>query len=123
MTGHTEEGCRDIPDVHRAARDRPAAHRPDSAAAERGWRRTTLLAHIVSAGAWIGIDVIVAVLVLAGWFADDVTVRGLADKELATFVVRPMLTAGLVSLATGLLLGLGSSYGCSGTGGWPSSGP
>ena len=34
--------------------------------------------HIVSASAWIEVDVIVAVLVLTGWFSDDVEVRSLA---------------------------------------------
>jgi hypothetical protein len=77
----------------------------------RGWRRATLVVHIVAAGAWIGIDVIVAVLVLTGRFSGDVAVRSLAYQALATFVVWPMLTAGLVSLATGLLLGLGTTWG------------
>lgn len=77
----------------------------------RGWRKTTLVVHIVAAGAWIGIDVIVAVLVLTGWFSGDVAVRSLAYQALATFVVWPMLTAGLVCLATGLVLGLGSKWG------------
>ena len=53
----------------------------------RSSRRAILVAHIISAGGWIGVDVIVAVLVLTGWFADDVTVRSLAYQALATFVV------------------------------------
>jgi hypothetical protein len=77
----------------------------------RGWRRTTLIAHIVSAGAWIGIDVMVAVLVVAGRFARDADVRGLAYQALAAFVVWPMLTSGLVCLATGAILGLGTKWG------------
>jgi hypothetical protein len=77
----------------------------------RGWHKATLVTHIVSAGAWIGIDVIVAVLVLTGWFADDLALRSLAYQALATFVVWPMLTAGLVSLATGLILGLATTWG------------
>jgi hypothetical protein len=77
----------------------------------RRWRRATLVVHIVAAGAWIGIDVIVAVLVLTGWFGHDVALRSLAYQALATFVVWPMLTAGLVSLATGLILGLGTVWG------------
>lgn len=75
------------------------------------WRRTTLVVHIVAAGAWIGIDVVVAVLVLAGWFSDDTEVRSLAYQALATFVVWPMLAAGLVSLVSGLVLGLGTKWG------------
>jgi hypothetical protein len=75
------------------------------------WRKTTLAVHVVSAGAWIGIDVIVAVLVLAGWFSADTEVRSLAYQALATFVVWPMLAAGLVSLVSGLVLGLGTKWG------------
>lgn len=77
----------------------------------RRWRQATLVLHIVAAGAWIGIDVIVAVLVFTGWFGGDLQVRSLAYRALATFVVWPMLTAGLVSLVTGLLLGLGTKWG------------
>lgn len=77
----------------------------------RGWHKTTLVVHIVSAGAWIGIDVIVAVLVLTGWFAGDLELRSLAYQALASFVVWPMLVSGLVSLATGLVLGLETTWG------------
>lgn len=77
----------------------------------RRWRRVVLVAHIVSAGAWIGVDVIVAVLVLAGWFAADAEVRSLAYRALAEFIVAPMLVSGLVCLITGCLLGLGTKWG------------
>jgi hypothetical protein len=77
----------------------------------RGWHKATLVAHIVSAGAWIGVDVIVAVLVLTGRFGGDLALRSLAYQALATFVVWPMLAAGLVSLATGLVLGLATTWG------------
>jgi hypothetical protein len=72
---------------------------------------TTLVAHIVGAGAWIGIDVIVGVLVVTGWFGGDAGIRSLAYRALASFVVWPMLVAGLLSLATGLVLGLGTHWG------------
>ena len=77
----------------------------------RRWRRATLVAHIVAAGTWTGIDVIVAVLVLTGRFGGDVAVRSLAYQALAAFVVWPMLTAGLVCLATGLILGMSTTWG------------
>jgi hypothetical protein len=77
----------------------------------RGWRRGLLVVHVVSSGAWIGIDVIVAVLVSTGWFADDLGLRSLAYRALAAFVVWPMLVSGLVCLGTGLLLGLGTKWG------------
>lgn len=74
-------------------------------------RRAVLVVHIVSAGAWIGIDVVVGVLVFAGWFSDDPAIQGLAYQALGTFAVAPMLTSGLVCLASGVLLGLGTRFG------------
>ena len=74
-------------------------------------RKTVLILHILSAGTWFGVDVIVAVLVLTGWLSGSSSARGLAYQALGTFVVWPMLTAGLVSLVTGVILGLGSKYG------------
>src|SRR3954470_8738829 len=77
----------------------------------RGWRRTALVVHVISAGAWIGIDVVVAVLVLTGRFADDPATQGLAYRALATFVVWPMLVSALVCLASGVVLGLATKWG------------
>jgi hypothetical protein len=74
-------------------------------------RKLTLLVHLLGAGAWLGIDVIVAVLVGVGWFADDPARRGTAYQALGWFVVWPMLSAALVCLASGVVLGLGSKYG------------
>lgn len=92
----------------RKATDQPATS---------GWqlsrtvRKTLLVVHVVSAGGWIGIDLVVGVLVLAGWFGADTAVRGVAYQALGMFVVWPMFTTGLVCLATGILLGLGTRYG------------
>lgn len=74
-------------------------------------RRATLVVHIVSAGAWIGIDVIVGVLVITGWFSADPVIRGLAYQALGTFAVGPMLVSGIVCLTSGVLLGLGTRFG------------
>lgn len=73
-------------------------------------RKAVLVIHLLSAGAWIGIDVLVAVLVLVGWFGQPST-AGLAYRALGTFVAVPMLVAALVCLATGLLLGLATRWG------------
>jgi hypothetical protein len=94
-----------------------ASSRPSERAVEPRWRigrrlrRTILMVHIISAGSWIGIDVIVGVLVLVGWFGRDPATRGIAYQALGLFVVWPMLTAGLVCLLSGLVLGLGSRWG------------
>ena len=51
------------------------------------------------------------VTVWTGWFGADAEVRALAYRALAAFAVWPMLTAGLVCLVTGLVLGLGTKWG------------
>ncbi len=91
----------------------PGSGRPVAGAFVLGrrWRRGFLVLHIIAGGAWIGIDVMVAVLVWTGWFGADAAVRGLAYRALAAFAVWPMLTAGLVCLATGVVLGLGTKWG------------
>jgi uncharacterized membrane protein len=74
-------------------------------------RKTVLILHILAVGTWVGVDVLVGVLVLSGWLSGDTAVRAAAYQALGTFVVWPMLTAGLASLVTGVVLGLGSKYG------------
>lgn len=74
-------------------------------------RKGVLVLHVLSAGAWIGIDVMVGVLVLVGRLSEDPGTAGLAYRALGTFAVVPMLTAALVCLGTGLLLGLATRWG------------
>ncbi|GAB2597378.1 hypothetical protein GCM10027067_05390 [Pseudactinotalea suaedae] len=69
------------------------------------------MVHILAASAWIGIDVLVAVLVGVGALASDPALRGLAYQALASFVVVPMATAALLTLVSGVLLGLGTRWG------------
>lgn len=74
-------------------------------------RKGVLTVHIVAAGAWVGIDVLVAVLVGVGLGGGSDAVRGLALRALAEFVVTPMLVSALVCLGSGLLLGLATKWG------------
>lgn len=67
--------------------------------------------HILAAGAWVGIDVVVGALVIVGRTSDDPATAGLAYRALGSFVVVPMLTSALVCLTTGLLLGLATKWG------------
>ncbi|WHT20638.1 hypothetical protein N8J89_06090 [Crossiella sp. CA-258035] len=76
----------------------------------RRTRKAVLVAHIVSAGAWIGLDVVLAVLVF--------TAAGTSDAQLAAvcyqvleLLVWPMLTLAAVCLVSGVVLGLGTKYG------------
>lgn len=77
-------------------------------------RKTVLVTHVVSAGAWIGIDVISAVLVAIGWTraGDERTAvyRALADFFVVPFLLAA-LTAGSVCLVTGVVLGLATKWG------------
>lgn len=70
-------------------------------------RKTVLVTHFLSAGAWLGIDIaLVTLVVTALTSAND------AALEVAGLVaIWPMFTASLVCLATGVLLGIGSKYG------------
>jgi hypothetical protein len=70
-----------------------------------------LVVHILAAAAWIGVDVVVAVLVVAGRVSDQPASQGVAYLALGRFVVGPMLTAGLLCLVSGIVLGLGSKWG------------
>jgi hypothetical protein len=76
-----------------------------------GTRKSVLLIHIASAGAWLGIDVVMAVLVFTAVFSDDDRTKALSFQALELIAVWPLLITGLVCLLTGGLLGLGSKYG------------
>ncbi|WP_028921334.1 hypothetical protein [Pseudonocardia acaciae] len=74
-------------------------------------RRAVLIAHISSAGVWLGIDVVMAVFILTALFTDDPGLRALCYLALDRFAVWPLLVTGLVCLASGVVLGLGSKWG------------
>ena len=88
-----------------------ARARPDPRRLSKGVRKTWLVVHIVSAGAWIGIDLVVGVLVFTALFTDDPVTASLCYQALELFAVWPMLTMGVVCLVSGVVLGLGSKYG------------
>lgn len=84
---------------------------------DQGWRlrprmrNRVLVVHVLSAGVWIGIDVVMAVLVFTAVLTDVDHTKASAYQALDMFVVPSLLTAGLLSLASGVLLGLGTRYG------------
>ena len=77
----------------------------------RGTRRAVLTVHIVGAGAWLGINVVLAVLVFTAMFTSNTQTEALCYQALEIFAVWPLLTAGLVTLVSGTVLGLGTNYG------------
>ncbi|HMA47607.1 MAG TPA: DUF2269 family protein [Frankiaceae bacterium] len=70
-----------------------------------------LITHIAAAGAWLGIDVAMAVVVFTAMVTDDPATRAFSLRALEVFTVWPLLIAGLVRLLSGAVLGLGSRWG------------
>jgi hypothetical protein len=74
-------------------------------------RKGVLVVHIVSAGAWIGIDVVMGVVIFTALLAEDDNTRALCYRALELFAVWPLFTTGLVCLASGIVLGIGTKWG------------
>ena len=74
-------------------------------------RKSVLVVHIASAGAWIGIDVVMGVLVFTAVFAGDDETKALSLRALELFAIWPLLSTGLLCLASGVVLGLGTKWG------------
>jgi hypothetical protein len=103
----TERSIRPAPDrTRRATADSLARWRLSGRL-----RKTVLVAHISAAGAWIGLDVVMGTLVLTMALTDDLATKAVAAQALELFAVVPMFSAGLLTLVTGVVLGIGSKYG------------
>lgn len=90
--------------------------RGDGSGGARPWRlrpwtrKSILVVHIAAAGAWLGIDVVMGVVIFTALLADDGT-RALCYQALELFAGWPLVAVGLVCLASGVILGLGTPYG------------
>ena len=73
-------------------------------------RKGVLVAHIVSAGAWIGLDVMLGVLVFTAALTADRATAALCYQAMP-LLVWPLLAAGLTCLTSGVVLGLGTHHG------------
>jgi hypothetical protein len=73
-------------------------------------RKGLLVVHIASAGAWLGIDVVMAVIIFTAFRGDDAT-RALCYQALELFAGWPLVVVGLACLASGVVLGLGTPFG------------
>lgn len=74
-------------------------------------RKSLLLAHIVATALWFGVDIAFGILTATALGTDDPVTAGSALRAVAWFAIWPMFGASMLSLATGVLLGLGSRYG------------
>jgi uncharacterized membrane protein len=77
----------------------------------REMRRFVLLTHIISSVSWIGVDLVMGVLSFRGLTTDDPQTLATAYGGLALFCVPLLLTLGLLTLTTGVVLGLGTRFG------------
>lgn len=76
-----------------------------------GTRKGVLVVHIAAAGAWLGVDVVMAVLVFRALLTEDGRAKALSFRALELIAVGPLLACGLLCLLSGILLGLSSRYG------------
>ncbi|MBB3083593.1 hypothetical protein [Geodermatophilus sabuli] len=77
----------------------------------RDTRRLVLLVHLVCSLGWLGADVVLGVLAVTAFTSADPSVVASSYTALRTFAVPVLLTLGLGSLGSGVLLGLASRWG------------
>ncbi|SDM54887.1 hypothetical protein SAMN05660642_02775 [Geodermatophilus siccatus] len=77
----------------------------------RSARRVVLLVHLTASLGWFGADVVLGVLAVTGFVSDDPARVAACYTALDVFAVPVLLTLGLTSLASGLVLGLASRWG------------
>jgi uncharacterized membrane protein len=74
-------------------------------------RRLVLITHIASAGAWLGVDVAMAVLIATAVTTDDPGTLAFSLQALELVSIWPLLACGLLCLLSGTVLGLGGKWG------------
>lgn len=74
-------------------------------------RKGLLTAHIVTAVSWIGVDMVLLVLALTALTSTDPRTVAASYVALGAFTVVLLVPAGVLTLATGLLLGAGTRWG------------
>jgi hypothetical protein len=74
-------------------------------------RKVLLSVHLLSAAAWFGIDLALGILVITAMLTDDPRTAGMAVRAVELFAILPMFGASILSLASGVVLGIGGKYG------------
>ena len=77
----------------------------------RKGRKALLLFHVLSSVSWIGVDPAMGVLAYRGLATDDPAELAVIYRALEMFCVPLLLTLGLLSLGSGIWLGLGTRFG------------
>lgn len=89
-------------------RERRATGRWSPGRLGRRTRRAVLIVHIAASGAWLGLDLVLGILVATALLGGDGAPLAVAVGAFATW---PMVAVGALTLASGVVLGLGSRYG------------
>ncbi len=74
-------------------------------------RKAVLLVHVLSAAAWLGIDLALGICVVVALSTENVTTAGVAIQAVDVFAIWPMFGASVVCMISGVVLGVGSKYG------------
>jgi hypothetical protein len=74
-------------------------------------RKAVLLVHVLSAAAWLGIDLALGICVVIAVNTSDVNTAGVAIQAVDIFAIWPMFAASVVCMISGVVLGVGSKYG------------
>ncbi|MDQ3887561.1 MAG: DUF2269 family protein, partial [Actinomycetota bacterium] len=74
-------------------------------------RKGLLTAHIVTAVSWVGIDMVLLVLALTALTSSDPRTVAASYFAIGAFTIVLLVPAGVLTLATGLLLGAGTHWG------------
>jgi uncharacterized membrane protein len=77
----------------------------------RKLRKFVLLTHILSAVSWIGVDLVMGVLSFRGLATEDPQTLATSYGALAMFCFPLLITLGMLTLTTGVVLGLGTRFG------------
>ena len=73
-------------------------------------RKAVLVTHIAGAGAWLGMDLVLGVLTITALTGEPMT-AAIAAAGISAFATWPLVATGLITLASGIVLGWGSKYG------------
>ena len=74
-------------------------------------RKAVLLVHVLSAAAWLGIDLALGICAVVAVNTSDVNTAGVAIQAIDVFAIWPMFAASVVCMISGVVLGVGSKYG------------
>lgn len=77
----------------------------------RKGRKALLFFHVLTSVSWIGVDLAMGVLAYRGLASDDPAELAVIYQALEMFCVPLLLTLGLLSLGSGVWLGLGTRFG------------